>query len=350
MPAIRAATITLLRAEAQKSPGYSSSGSKLVSTRAPWDSEKSPTPKISASSRGLAVAISSALASPSTSSMSTSRRIGRDRPSLASSWVSSTSTHQTSRPRNAFGTMIVSRFSRAWLTTSTMSSWHHGVSSPLMRIARTVRPQSSSFSAAMALARAVSLCAGATASSRSRNTRSASEAAAWANMWSLLAGTASSERRSKDVIGVFLSQHTAGLQFVGVAAGKAEQFAVHLGVVLTDPGTKMLDSTGRRREPRHRRLDCHGTEFVVADFDEDFAMRQLFVRDEVGDVVDRRGGHFGGVENLHRLGQRLGGPPVGDHLADLGGPRQPPLRVGEVGVVDQVGASDGPKHPQRQLR
>ncbi len=81
--------------------------------------------------------------------------------SLASSWVSSTSTHQTSRPRNAFGTMIVSRFSLAWVTTSTMSSWHHGVSSPLMRIARTVRPQSSSFSAAMALVRAASLSAGA---------------------------------------------------------------------------------------------------------------------------------------------------------------------------------------------
>src|ERR1700722_12788312 len=353
MPAIRAATITLLRAEAQKSPGYSSSGSKLVSTRAPWDSEKSPTPKISASSRGLAVAISSALASPSTSSMSTSRRIGRDRPSLASSWVSSTSTHQTSRPRNAFGTMIVSRFSRAWLTTSTMSSWHHGVSSPLMRIARTVRPQSSSFSAAMALARAVSLCAGATASSRSRNTRSASEAAAWANIWSLLAGTASSERRSSrflELIAGHLSQHAASMQVVDFAGAQAEQFAVHLGVVRTDPRAQMLDPAARRREPRHRRLDWHWPEVRVPRLCQGLRVRQLFVRDEVGDVVHRRGGHFGGVENLHRLGQRLGGHPVGDHLVDLAGPRQPPLRVGEVGVVDQVGASDGPKHPQRQLR
>ena len=200
MPAIRAATITLLRAYAQKSPGYSPSGSKLVSTRAPWDNEKSPTPKISASSRGLAVAISSALASPSTSSMSTSSRIWRDKPSLASSWVSSTSTHQTSRARSAFGMMIVSRFSRAPVTTSTMSSWHHWVSSPLMRIARTVRPQSSSLSALTALPRAASLCAGAVASSRSRKTRSASDAAALANMWSLAAGTASSERRNSEVI------------------------------------------------------------------------------------------------------------------------------------------------------
>src|ERR1700751_49034 len=189
-----------------------------------------------------------------------------------------------------------------------------------MRIARTVRPQSSSLSALTALTRAAPLWAGAVASSRSRKTRSASQAAAWANMWSLLAGTASSERRSKDVIGVSLSQHTAGVQFVDVAAGQAEQFAVHLGVVRTDPGTKMLDSTGRRREPRPRRLHCHGPEFVVADFDEDLAMRQLFVGDQIGDVVDRRGGHLGGVENLHRLAHRLGGHPFGEQPVHRTGP------------------------------
>src|ERR1700755_3115219 len=114
-----------------------------------------------------------------------------------------------------------------------------------MRIARTVRPQSSSLSALTALTRAASLWAGAVASSRSRNTRSASEAAACANMWSLLAGTASSERRKSDVIAEFPSQHTTGAQVVDVAAAKPEQFAVHLGVVLTDPRAEVFDSTRR---------------------------------------------------------------------------------------------------------
>ena len=102
------------------------------------------------------------------------------------------------------------------------------------------------------MARAVSLCAGAVASYRSRKTRSASDAAAWANMWSLLAGTASSERRNNDVFGVFAvmrslpSQHTPGVQVIDVAAGEPEQLAVHLGVVLTDPRAKVLHPTGRR--------------------------------------------------------------------------------------------------------
>ena len=77
----------------------------------------------------------------------------------------------------------------------------------------------------MALARAASLCAGAVASSRSRKTRSASDAAALANMWSLAAGTASSERRNNalfEVIGQFLSQHTPGMQVVDVVAAQAE--------------------------------------------------------------------------------------------------------------------------------
>ena len=81
----RAAVSTCTRAKCQKSPGYSTTGSKFPSTRACSEADRSPAPKISASSRGLAWAISSALASPSASSMSTSRPMGRVSPSLASS-------------------------------------------------------------------------------------------------------------------------------------------------------------------------------------------------------------------------------------------------------------------------
>ena len=94
--------------------------------------------------------------------------------------------------------MITSSASRAPVTTSTMSSWHHCVSSPLIRIARMVRPQSRSVSAATAVARADSFAAGAQASSRSRNTRSAPARAATSHMCSLLAGVASSLRRGRD--------------------------------------------------------------------------------------------------------------------------------------------------------
>ena len=86
---------------------------------------------------------------------------------------SSTSTHHTSRARRTLGTISTSRASRAPVTTSMMSPWHHGVSMPLMRTARTVRPQSCPVSAPTAIDRAASLTDGAQASSRSRNTRSA---------------------------------------------------------------------------------------------------------------------------------------------------------------------------------
>ncbi len=113
MPATRAAVTTWTRAKCQKSPGYSLTGSKFPSTRACWEADRSPAPKMSASSRSLARPISTALASPSASSISTSRPMRFWRPSLASNWVRRTSTHQTSRAERAFGTMRTSSASRA---------------------------------------------------------------------------------------------------------------------------------------------------------------------------------------------------------------------------------------------
>ena len=95
--------------------------------------------------------------------------------------------------------MSTSSASRAPVTTSMMSPWHHGVSMPLIRTARTVRPQSCPVRAATAIARAPSLATGAQASSRSRNTRSAPDVGAFSHMRSLLAGVASSDRRARGV-------------------------------------------------------------------------------------------------------------------------------------------------------
>lgn len=72
---------------------------------------------------------------------------------------------------------------------------------PLIRTARVVRPQSWPVSAATAVARAASLADGAHASSRSRKTRSAPADGALAHIRSLLAGVASSDRRSRIVMG-----------------------------------------------------------------------------------------------------------------------------------------------------
>ena len=60
----RAAARTWTRAKCQKSPGYSLTGSKLPSTRARSEAERSPAPKMIASSRSLAPAISAALRQP----------------------------------------------------------------------------------------------------------------------------------------------------------------------------------------------------------------------------------------------------------------------------------------------
>ncbi len=118
-------------------------------------------------------------------------------PSLASSWPSSVSTNQTSRGALTLGTMMTSIAAPAPVTTSMRSSWHHTVSRPLIRTARVFDPQSSWFRASTIAPRAATLALGATASSRSRNTRSASLAAAFAIILSLEPGVESSERRRR---------------------------------------------------------------------------------------------------------------------------------------------------------
>src|SRR6201999_1858101 len=102
--------------------------------------------------------------------------------------------------------------------------WHHWVSRPLIRMARAVRPQSMSLSAAITLARDFTLTPAGGASSRSRNTRSAPQLAPFSNMLSLHAGTASSERRRRSVTlkNFLLSQHATGAQVINIVGTQAE--------------------------------------------------------------------------------------------------------------------------------
>src|SRR5262249_20553360 len=78
------------------------------------------------------------------------------------------------------------------------------VVAPLPLTATSLPPQPPAFSAAITLRRAASLAAGATASSRSRNTSSAARPRALSrNLW-LLPGTARQERRERYSSGTFL--------------------------------------------------------------------------------------------------------------------------------------------------
>src|ERR1700677_315197 len=165
-------------------------------------------PKISASSLGEAAAMDSTFCRPPASSISTSMPMRRVSFSLASSWLSKRSTNCTSAARMALVSMTVSRFFPAPVTTSMMSSKHHSVVTSLTRTQRVFLPQSRPFRASTMVLRAPGLADGATASSRSRKTWSASEAAALAIIFSLTPGTESCERRrrmGRVVMGLVLS-------------------------------------------------------------------------------------------------------------------------------------------------
>src|SRR6476619_2235404 len=104
------------------------------------------------------------------------------------------------------------------------------VSRPLTRTARTVRPQSCSRSAAIAVARAAAFMFGAHASSRSKKTRSAPADGAFAHILSLLAGVASSERRALGAVAV-TSDDTARPQIGEPLDTDADEVVPHRVVV-----------------------------------------------------------------------------------------------------------------------
>ena len=154
--------------------------------------------------------------------------------------------------------MIVSRFSRALVTTSTTSSWHHWVSRPLIRIARTVRPQSRSLSAVTALPRASSLCAGAQASSRSRNTRSAPTRRPWRTCGRCSRAprvpSGAAARSSSEL----LSQHTPGRAGRRCRRRSSPSSSPYTSALCSPSrGPRWLTAPGRGGEAGHRRLDGH---------------------------------------------------------------------------------------------
>src|SRR5580704_4985805 len=115
---------------------------------------------------------------------------------------------------------------------------------PLTRTARTVRPQSRPVRAPTAMARADSFTAGAQASSRSKNTRSAPAVGAFSHMRSLLAGVASSERRARGARTVPPSDRSGRTQRGEPLGAEAEKATVDGIVVRAEVSAQVLHPPG----------------------------------------------------------------------------------------------------------
>src|SRR5829696_3707428 len=159
---------------------------------------KSAGPKMMVSIRGLAKAIWLTLMSPCAVSICASMPIRpTSRPLAFSIWVSSMSSALTCAASCTFGSMIASSSAPAPPTTSS-TSWNvHSVVQSLTRTVRILSPQPPSLSAATMFLRAPGLASGATASSMSRKTWSASRPFAFSRKRGLLPGTARLERRDR---------------------------------------------------------------------------------------------------------------------------------------------------------
>src|SRR5665213_2567536 len=229
-------------------------------------------PKISASSLGDEAAMDSTFCRPPASSISTSIPIRRSSFSLPSSWVSRRSTNCTSAARMALVSMMVSIFLPAPSTTSMTSSKHQEVVTSLMRTQRVFLPQSSPFRASTMVLRAPALAEGATASSRSRKTWSASLDAALAIIFSLTPGTESCERRRRLGRGEFRL-----IQELGRAQRRAKG------------AEEGVPRAGQGDETVGRRIDAEGQQegVVVALRSRNLMAEGILVHDPLADAEHR---------------------------------------------------------------
>src|SRR3954452_15414393 len=167
------------------------------------DAMKSAGPKMIVSTRGEACAIAFTLVRPSAFSICASMPIRPGSyPCTFSNWVSSRSSATTCSAVCTFGSMMQSRLAPAPPTTSITSAYVHSVVQSFTRTTRSLLPQPPSFSAATMFFRASTLAIGATESSRSRNTWSASSPFALARNRGIDPGVARHDRRLRKTCSV----------------------------------------------------------------------------------------------------------------------------------------------------
>src|ERR1035437_2229832 len=119
------------------------------------------------------------------------------RPELISTWVSRRPSATISAALSTFGSMTSSRRVPALPTLSITSPYVHRVSQPFNLTHRTFSPQSLFLIALMTLARAESFSLGATESSRSKKTMSATALGAFARKRSDEPGVERHDRRGR---------------------------------------------------------------------------------------------------------------------------------------------------------
>jgi hypothetical protein len=163
------------------------------------DAMKSAGPKMMASTRGLAVAIASTLIRPRAFSICASTpMLPTSSPTALSTWVRRRSSATTCSGVCTLGSMMQSRLAPAPSTISITSRYVHSVVQSLTRTTITLSAQPPAFSASTTVARAPGFTIGATESSRSRNTWSASSPRAFSMNRGLEPGTARHERRERN--------------------------------------------------------------------------------------------------------------------------------------------------------
>ena len=196
-----------------------------------------------------------------------------------------------------------------------MSSCAHSVCASLTRTARSFLPQSSSLRPRTTWSRAAIFCAGATASSRSRNTRSAALCAAFSIILGFEPGVDSSERRRRMVMSSPLAPGPS-------SARRRRAFDAHgprtrrgacprrlrslpdlgedLRGVLAEQRRAAIDPR-RRLGQLDRRADDHHRAVVARrlDLDEHPAEPHVRVGEDVGRIVHRADRHLA-AEQLER--------------------------------------------------
>lgn len=164
--------------------------------RSPVLAARSPVPSCRATTRPEAVAMAWAWRRPAADSIVGIKPIRAFRPSLRSTWASSSSATCRSRGLSTLGTLTTSRPLPA---TSRMSSNISPLASGLTRTMTSLADPAAARRARATATRASAFCAAATASSRSKEMPSAADANALSKSSGRLPGTNSLLRRSRRI-------------------------------------------------------------------------------------------------------------------------------------------------------
>ena len=154
------------------------------------------------------------------------------------------------------------------------------------------------------------------------------------------------ERRTPDRQ-LAIAHMTFLLRRSSMASALKTEAAEDFVVVFAERRRRRADLARRARQARHHRVHRDAAHLVVRQFGHDLARPHMRVGDELVDLVDRRGGHFRGLEHRKPFGQGARLDEVRDHAVAFVDVAHA-IRVGaEARIVDHVGAADRAEQPLR---